>query len=402
MFTARIGLLYVLSVPIGAGLSGVEGWMIAGFHYTGWLWIAYLLAGVLVVGIEKAVHKQSPTPFPYWRWGLWFGFLWLSLGWCTGGLARGVQDALQISLPLLVGIASSLFVRTPRQFHALVTSVAIAVLLILITLTAGFTGLVSLEPRPPVIGVALRVSSIAITMAAAVALAALPKHRLAAIAAWASCLLVTVLTGSRMATLATLALPMFHPRIGRLRWRAVAALVIAGLAVAAFYTPVLQERFFHSGSGTLEDVWEGRFDDAGRFYAWERILPEIAEQPWLGHGVGTIHDFVPTVWPLMVHIHNDYLRIAYEVGGIGLSLFLVVHLWQYTDLWRFASLCQGTTRWAFTAALLGFTAFLVTAVTDNSLMYNLWLTNPLFAMMGAGYGQLDEQARRSSIALQSA
>ena len=41
---------------------------------------------------------------------------------------------------------------------------------------------------------------------------------------------------------------------------------------------------------------------------------------------------------------------------------------------------------AFIAALLGFLIMLFTSATDNTLVYNLCYTDPLFALMGGAYG----------------
>ena len=36
-----LGLLYLLAVPVSAGLSIAEGVNIAGFNYTGWMWVFF-------------------------------------------------------------------------------------------------------------------------------------------------------------------------------------------------------------------------------------------------------------------------------------------------------------------------------------------------------------------------
>ena len=265
-------------------------------------------------------------------------------------------------------------------------SFVVSFAMIATSLAAGWAGLISLDASATGLRCAVRVVSLSMAFISAVALGGIGPYRPAAIAGWTACLLVTVASGSRIATLSILAILAMHPGIGRLRWRLAAVVAFVGLGVALFYLPVFQNRFFYSGSGTLADVWEGKFDDAGRFYAWRAILPEIGRRPWIGSGVGSIHDYVPTVWPESVHIHNDYLRIAYEFGIVGLALFLAVVAWQILDLWRHTRSPAPAIRWASLSAVLGIAAFLITALTDNTLMYNLWFTNPLFTMIGAVYG----------------
>jgi len=50
-------------------------------------------------------------------------------------------------------------------------------------------------------------------------------------------------------------------------------------------------------------------------------------------------------------------------------------------------------RYAFAAALLGWFVFLISACTDNPLIYAVWFTNPLFALMGAAYGVATREPR---------
>ena len=65
--------------------------------------------------------------------------------------------------------------------------------------------------------------------------------------------------------------------------------------------------------------------------AWPLIYKEAATRPVLGHGIGASYAFVPTVWYGMNHVHNEFLRIFFELGLVGLTIFvvaLVSQLWQ--------------------------------------------------------------------------
>jgi O-antigen ligase len=206
------------------------------------------------------------------------------------------------------------------------------------------------------------------------------------LAGWTFCLLVTVVTGSRMASLALLVAPIFHPLTRHRAWNLIAAGLLVLLALGLFYTPYFQQRFFYTGSGTLEDLFAGEFLSFGRFEAWPDIWDEAWLHPWLGAGVGTTYDFVPTVWPEMNHVHNDYLRLGFEVGLVGLAVFLGVVAYQLWDIRRQIRSSQGPLCEAFCACWLGLILLLVTGLTDNTLIYNLWYTDPLFALLGAAYG----------------
>ena len=81
------------------------------------------------------------------------------------------------------------------------------------------------------------------------------------------------------------------------------------VALGLFYTPIVQKKFFESGSGHLSEAFQGDYAGAGRFEAWPAIWDEAWSHPKLGAGVGSAYDFVPLVWEDINHVHNDYLRV---------------------------------------------------------------------------------------------
>ena len=116
------------------------------------------------------------------------------------------------------------------------------------------------------------------------------------------------------------------------------------------------------------------------------IWEEALLRPVLGHGVGSSYSFVPKVWHDMAMVHNDYLRVVFELGFVGLAIYVAVLLWQMYETRIRAARSSGAPHEAFVAAFLGFCGLVITCCTDNTLIYNLWYTNPLFALLGAAYG----------------
>jgi hypothetical protein len=377
---ADLGLLYVLSVPLAAAAAGLDGLRIGGANYTGPLWLGYLAVGVLLVVAAKVHQPELRVKFPCLPWLVWAGYVWLSLAW-GGVTGRNVQDALQITMPVLVGVAASLFVRTEEQHRALMSAFWPALVLIgglALAQSAGVLDGLGLSSHA-------RATSLTVVLIGCVFVAAW-RLTVWPLLGWGLCVLLTVIAGSRMATAALLLIPLFHPlyrsALGKLAM--LAFLVVAGFAI--FNTDTFQQRFFYTGRGTLRDVWHGRFLSFGRFEAWPKIWAEAWREPYLGHGVGSVNEYVPLVWPGMNHAHNDYLRIGFELGIAGLLLFLVIVAWQICDLRRRLRQTTGQVQRGYATALLGVFLFLVTACTDNPLVYNLWYMNPLFALIGAAYG----------------
>jgi O-antigen ligase len=244
----------------------------------------------------------------------------------------------------------------------------------------------------------LRAAALSGTLCGCVFLAFFPRQKMLALAGWAACLLVATLTSSRMATLALLVVPIFHPHFRRRTWwKGIAAALFAALGLIVFNTPVFQEHFFESGTGSVSDLFSGDFKDLGRFEAWSLMWDKAWQKPWLGRGMGSAFNFVPTIWEDMHQIHNDYLRIFYELGAVGLLLFAAVALWLIIALRRLSkSMTNESARIAFTGAYLGFIAMLVTCMTDNTLLYNTFYTNPMFALLGAAHGVASSSSCKSA------
>ncbi len=384
----RLGQLYVWSVPLAAAAGGLKGIRILGLEYTGFLWLGYLVAGWFLLLSELAVRRDTRPTLPVGRWILWLAVVWGSLAWGDRGW-RNVQDALQLSLPVLVGAIASIYIRSAADLWPLFRSCWIA--------TAGIAALFVAEKLGLVAATGLvsdiRACALTLALYGAFFLAAIPDRWLGPLAGWAGCILLTFITGGRMATLALLAAPVLHPRLKSMTIRLSTIVLFMTIGIGLFYTPTFQKRFFYEGKGTLTQVMRGEFLGFGRFEAWPLIYAEVKNRPWQGHGVGTTRSFVPTVWEDMTLPHNDYLRIAFELGLLGLTVFLLAAITQMFALRREMRLAKGIVRYAFAASLLGWWVFLIAACTDNPLIYAVWFTNPLFAVMGAAYGVVTREPR---------
>jgi O-antigen ligase len=232
----------------------------------------------------------------------------------------------------------------------------------------------------------IRPLSMTATLIGCVFLTQLPERKLYALAGWSACVLLNFLTGARTSTVMMIFLLVVNPMVKGIRTRVLLSIAMAAVGIGIFYTPQFQTRFFVSGSGSLLDVFRGEVSGTGRFDVWPLILERAWHHPVLGEGIGTAYDFVPTVWEEVNQCHNDYLRTFFEFGFVGLTLFVFVLAWQTVCLFHETHRSLGATRRAFAAAFLGMLAFLISACTDNPLGYNIWFTNPLFALMGAAYG----------------
>ena len=393
------GLLFVYAIPLFGGILPLLDVQIGQFSAGGFLWVLLLVIGVYTVLIEKAFHRKSLFHLPCMPWLVFLSVVWLSLFWGSGMDRRQIQVAAQLSLPVFIGLMSSMFVTNERQLKFFLRLFMWAMLLSL--MCAGLRSLGALASEQP----GLRPQAIKMSLYACVFLAATPPHLLWAVAGWGVCTAIAVFTGSRLATFTMLSLPIVHP-LYRGQWL-IRSIIIAstiGVGLWIFYTPAFQARFFIKGSGTVTDILEGDFNTAGRLNAWALLWEEVCEHPWIGQGAGSSMVFLQDNEKLtgMKHPHNDYLRITFETGAIGFSCFVFALAWQTWSVGRRTTATSGVLRHAYAAAFLGWCVLVMMSVTDNILIFTIQFMAPLFAITGAAYGvayhmqQQEMQAERST------
>ncbi len=392
-----LGLIYMICVPLLAGVATIRGIDIAGFNYSGVLWVIALGIGALLLVVELGIRPERRNYFPIVPWAIWLVYVGTSFAWLDQPSYLQVQYTMQLAMPVLVGVLASLFVGSRRRLEYLIRAYSFSLLLIAFFVVLCVLGVLSQDELDPVF-VATRPLSMTAAVIGGLFLAGSNRKFARSWFGWAACLAIAVVTASRMASLAILLLPVLNPlTVNPLR--RVAMILVVGLAVVALYeTQIFQERFFRGESGSASQIVEGDFDSQGRFVGWPFVLEEALKQPWFGHGVGSVQEFVPKVWEGALHPCNDYLRVGYEFGGVGLVLFLGVMGWQLWSLGRQVRRTDGAVQQAFAGAWLGLATFLLLASTDNPIVYHLWYMNPVFALIGAAYAVASREDLDSEIA----
>jgi len=388
----KLGVLYVAATPALAGVSMFD-FRVGGLNYTGFVWLAQLLAGLYLLSMILLTSRRQMDLTPWYPWFAWIGYLWLSLFWTKELDGKNVQDALQYTMPIVVGIIGATSIRTVGELKLVFASFVFA--LVGVSL---YTFLFINEIFDPTwLETHVRSAALTTTVMGCVFLAAFPNRWVLPLSGWGACVAITTLTSSRMATLALLAAFVLHPLVKAIQWKVAAVAACALIALGLFYTPTFQKHFFAGGSGDISDLASGKVDDLGRLDAWTLAWDQAIETPLLGKGVGSIHDFVDTIWEDTNQIHNDYLRLFYEVGLIGLAIYMSVAGWQLLALRKRMNETSGIARTALAGSYLGLCALLITCITDNTITYNLFYTDPLFALLGAVYGLLAGERSRGEV-----
>ncbi|MFV1966743.1 MAG: O-antigen ligase family protein [Pirellulaceae bacterium] len=377
-----LGLLYVWATPVVAALIHLCAVAVGGLLLSGFVLMAMLGIGVMVFLAESSILPDRRVVFSWLPWMPFFAWMWTSLFWCNGLQRENIQEAILISMPVLVGVVASATIHTVRQLQRLLTMFAWSLPLLFVALLNNYRA-----SGGELDDIGFRMGSLTSALIAAVFLAGTWRSRIRPWIGWSLCLLMAAIPGARAATLAIVGLPLIHPRLGH--WTTRVALIAGTIvsAVGIFQTERFQERFFHDGgSGNLSDLSIDTVNTSGRGEAWPLILNKALERPVAGFGVGSSGFYVDEISDLGGHPHNDYLRVLFELGVVGLTLFLAVVAWQTVYLFRMLRNKEGVLQHALAAAIMGWLIFLVTSLTDNTLVYAAAYMNPLFALIGGGCG----------------
>lgn len=374
--------MYVLSVPLVSGIYHLCRVDVGGFSLGGWLWMIMLVIGLVIFGLESALRKNSPVAFPVAAWLPFAGLVWLSLLWCQSFGIYAIQMACQMTMPIFVALVASTSIRTERDLQWLMRMFVLNIALLIV----GF--LVELVVAGgQITEMGFRVGALTAMLPAAVCVTATWNRRYSPWIGWGVCLALAAVSGGRTATLAMISMPILHPCFGRLLTKALAVGAMLLLFLILFFTPHFQQRFFHeSAGGKLRDLTSGQINTSGRGEAWPIIWQEAMKRPVLGAGVGTSGPFTDLVCNLGGHPHNDYLRVVFELGFVGLACFLCVIAWQSVSLQRHIRQHTELLQQAFAAVWLAWLMFLATSLTDNTLIYAAAYMNPMFVLLGAAYG----------------
>jgi hypothetical protein len=159
-------------------------------------------------------------------------------------------------------------------------------------------------------------------------------------------------------------------------WRLLLpALGLLGLPALILFSDVFRRRMFFGDASSeqlLADPQKAAIsiNSSGRFDQWGSALRRFFEpHPLLGSGIGSTQEYFYTYAGGGV-MHSEYVRLACEVGLIGLSLFVAALL---SYLWRMQSCCRRAmppaVRGAGFAAVGSIVSYAVYCATDNALDY---------------------------------
>lgn len=205
--------------------------------------------------------------------------------------------------------------------------------------------------------------------------------------------LICFLTVSRMPILTIPFLMLFGPFTISRKKKVGIAIFLCLAAIYAFTLQPVRENIFrkHSGlleAGTYRDVIEldpAVVSSGGRLTAWPYYFDMIKERPFWGYGGTATVKFGNFMFGGWSHPHNDYIRLLFDYGIVGLILYLSPYVLLLIKCYRRIRFEADDVRWLYRVSAGGLLAGLILMITGNAMMYVAWFGNLLFATIGAAF-----------------
>lgn len=381
------------ALAIGMLASYLPGLLPGGFginiSFLGWM-VPLLGCGLVVA------HQLRRVRFPLRLWLPWS--LWVLVYALFADAENSLQRSVMLLTPLVVGAAFS----TLKVDAALVNKFSLWLnrfFWIFLAAAGVSTGLLVSGRLSAVSGFAAGAITASLLAVWYAARYSGKDHR--ALYYWAALALVPVLANTRTGMVAVaLTLPLtLWPLPFKKRLIVVAVLVVAGGLL--FQTERIQSKMFFSGQGTFADAvagvvglfggeqaTSGDFATSGRKSMNDALVARLDQSYWFGFGANTT-EAVSLAIAGVTHPHNDWLRLRYEYGMLGLLMFASTMLVQMRHAYRSAKRLRSSPAAIFLYAGAG--AFIPTAIfmgSDNVMLYAAWFGNLQFAMLGLGYAAL--------------
>ena len=149
---------------------------------------------------------------------------------------------------------------------------------------------------------------------------------------------------------------------------ALLALLLLALLLNAIFFPNSQlvVKVFRNDYGTLD----------GRTPLWAAAWTLFLSAPVLGHGPHTFG-----VFSRIPYVHNLYLEVLAERGGLGLATLGVLIACGLATAWRFQRVASSDAALLGAGALAGLVGFCSAAVVDLSFVHQ-WVVIILFVLLG--------------------
>lgn len=359
-----------------------------GYRLTSLGWLLPLLLSAVVLANTEFRYMR----FPYWIWLPWA--LWVVAYLLQSDYPNALQRSVMLLTPVVVGMAVST-VRVDA-FVLSRSSLWLDRFFWLFMIAVGTsTGLLTTGTLAATTGFAAG-SITASLLAAWYAGRYVTFGDRRELYRWAALAAVPVLANTRTGMVAvaiTLPLTLVPWAVAK---RLIVVGILAGVGLLVFQMDRIQSKMFYSGEGTLQEAIEGvlglfageptssDFATSGRLAMAQALKLGLQGHYWLGLGANATEAVTQTFGGL-THPHNDWLRLQYDYGMLGMALFALTMAGMALHAYRLARRLPAETALYLYVGAGAFLPMAIFMFTDNVILYAAWFGNLHFALLGLGY-----------------
>ena len=163
-----------------------------------------------------------------------------------------------------------------------------------------------------------------------------------------------------------------------LRGVLIALAVVAVLVMGLLASPTLQSRVFFEPVSSVGEMVANpdNLDTKGRDAVWSAIITDYDSGDTAGgRGLGSstrlfrLGEIAGSLAGKTAAVHNEYLRVLYEQGALGLTVFIAMLVGSFAFLASCVRRGRGLERALLSAAAAAVAAYAIVAITDNALDY---------------------------------
>jgi len=371
--------IVVWVVFVSTFIAALGGFSLLGRQIAGWAWVIPLAVSVFIV-----LRKESAISLPIRIWYPWICIV--ILYFVKSGFSYPQRTVLLLC-PLVVGMAASKGQITEFELSGFLRLTRILLLSLFLTVILR-TGLLFTGVLPGATGLAPQ--SMTAALLCCIFGAEYAVNRKKSLVHWIAGAAIPIIALTRMAITATgMTMPFTFASLS-LKKRVIFLIIVGIFGVTLFYTERVQTKMFYSGQGEIRDL---KFENpdlftAGRSRLWDLMIEEIKAKPVWGHGGNASEEFVFLVtWNTLAHPHNDWLRLLYDYGVVGTSVFVFCLVAQVMHLLKRAKNAFGESKILLYAAASSFLPFVLLMFTDNIILYAAFFGNLQFTIIGLIYAE---------------
>jgi O-antigen ligase len=183
-----------------------------------------------------------------------------------------------------------------------------------------------------------------------------------------------ILCGTRITLLALMSIIFFNTIGVKVFSLDLKKMMLILVLFVIFYLYVFDDmvgRMFFGGNVSFESL-----NTSGRTVVWEGVINKFLESTLFGFGSGATTEYLLITDPLgngrINQVHNDYIKIIFDFGLIGLTLFLFITKNMFNLLSNKVKHSQRT-RMNITISKSYIYAFMILMITDNVWVYIFYI-----------------------------